>query len=68
MADGWKVFRESDPDAHIVKRRFGKLHEKPCKRPSVLTCAMPECQYANECRASPLALSWEYLDEREGQE
>ena len=59
---GWKVFRESDPDAEMVTRRFGRTHERPCKNPRTLTCAMPECQYANECRASPLALEWARRD------
>lgn len=31
-------------------RRFGSAHDKPCKNPSVVTCAMWECQQANECR------------------
>jgi hypothetical protein len=34
----------------IVWRRFGSSHEKPCKRPSTITCAMWECQKANECQ------------------
>jgi hypothetical protein len=34
----------------IMWRRFGSEHDKPCKRPTVLTCAMWECQQANECR------------------
>lgn len=33
-----------------VHRRFGRDHEKPCKRPDVLSCAMVECQMADECR------------------
>jgi len=37
----------------IVKRRFGSRHDKPCARPEVLTCAMPECQLANRCRHNP---------------
>lgn len=47
---GWQIYRESDPDAEIVQRRFGKEHDRPCHRPNVLTCAMPECQYANACQ------------------
>jgi hypothetical protein len=35
-----------------VWRRFGRDHDKPCKRPTVLTCAMWECQKANHCRWS----------------
>jgi hypothetical protein len=31
-------------------RRFGRQHDKPCKRPNILTCAMWECQQADECR------------------
>ena len=34
----------------IVKRRFGRDHEWPCNNPNVLTCAQPECQYANACQ------------------
>lgn len=33
-----------------VWRRFGRDHDKPCCNPTVLTCAMPECQIANACR------------------
>lgn len=51
---GWRVFRPNGPDAEIVKRRFGRDHERPCNRPGVLTCALPKCQYANECRSHPL--------------
>lgn len=40
----------------IVKRRFGSLHDKPCNRPNVLTCALWECQKADTCQA-PAALS-----------
>jgi hypothetical protein len=49
---GWREFRTSDPDAHIVMRRFGRNHEKACNRPDVLTCALLECQSANECQAA----------------
>lgn len=38
-----------------VWRRFGSRHENPCKRPEVLTCAMWECQYANQCQWSEKA-------------
>ena len=41
-------------EADIVKRRFGSRHEKPCSRPSVLTCALWECQKAGECRLPAL--------------
>jgi hypothetical protein len=34
----------------ISRRRFGSDHEKPCKRPSIMTCAMWECQHANQCQ------------------
>lgn len=37
-------------EPEFVWRRFGREHEKPCKRPTIITCAMWECQYANECR------------------
>jgi len=50
----WAVLKRGDPDEHIYMRRFGKLHDKPCKRACVLTCAMPECQYADECRADEI--------------
>jgi hypothetical protein len=63
LSGGWGVLRDSDPDAEIFKRRFGRNHSKPCKNPRTLICAMPECQYANECRASPLALEWARRDE-----
>jgi len=49
---GWREFNPSDPDAHIVMRRFGRNHARSCNRPSVLTCALPECQYADECQAA----------------
>lgn len=35
----------------VISRRFGRDHEKPCKRPNVLTCAMWKCQSAGECQA-----------------
>lgn len=31
-------------------RRFGSRHDKPCKRQSVLTCALWQCQQANQCQ------------------
>lgn len=34
----------------IVWRRFGRDHDKPCRNPTVLTCAFWECQVANECQ------------------
>lgn len=34
----------------ITSRRFGSLHEQPCKQGNVLTCALWECQKANECQ------------------
>jgi hypothetical protein len=33
-----------------IWRRFGRNHDKPCKRPEILTCAMWECQKADKCR------------------
>jgi hypothetical protein len=33
-----------------IWRRFGSNHEKPCKRPECATCAMWECQMADECQ------------------
>jgi hypothetical protein len=35
----------------IARRRFGSDHDKTCKRPEVRTCALWECQIANECQA-----------------
>jgi hypothetical protein len=46
----WAVARRDIPPDDPVWRRFGRDHEKPCRDPSVLTCAMPECQYANQCQ------------------
>lgn len=39
----------------IVRRRFGRNHDKPCNKPDVLTCALWECQNADQCqwKASP---------------
>jgi hypothetical protein len=42
--------------SEIVSRRFGRDHEKPCKRPDVLTCAMWPCQSAGECQADDCGL------------
>jgi hypothetical protein len=57
----WREYQQGN-EAHdeIVRRRFGRDHDKPCNRPSILTCAMPECQYANACQA-PSSLA---VDER----
>ena len=38
------------PDSEVIWRRFGSEHEKPCKRLGVTTCAMWECQKANQCQ------------------
>ena len=40
-------------DDEIVWRRFGRNHAKPCKRPTVLTCAFSECQHADACQHQP---------------
>lgn len=64
--DGHEVIRETDESImtawrphvfgrdhdldEIVRRRFGRDHAAPCKRPDVLTCALSQCQHANECR------------------
>lgn len=37
-------------DDAIVHRRFGRAHENPCRRPTIITCALWECQSANDCR------------------
>jgi len=34
----------------IVSRRFGSRHERPCLNENMLTCAMPDCQFANCCQ------------------
>lgn len=49
----WKVHQPGrDPKLDtILARRLGSRHEKPCKRPEVLTCAQWECQKANRCQA-----------------
>ncbi len=39
-----------DDRREIVKRRFGSAHDKPCKQPTTITCALWRCQYANECQ------------------
>jgi hypothetical protein len=48
----WRRYNEGADPAHdvIVHRRFGRDHSKPCNRPNVLTCALWECQRANECQ------------------
>jgi hypothetical protein len=38
----------------VVQRRFGRDHEKPCRRPDVLTCAKWNCQSAGACQAEDL--------------
>jgi hypothetical protein len=39
-----------DETENPVWRRFGRDHERPCKRPNILTCAQWSCQRANECQ------------------
>lgn len=47
----WRLAGNLTPEEwEIVMRRFGRAHEKPCRDPLVIECAMPECQRANECR------------------
>lgn len=55
---GWRVYHEGVDPEHdkIVRRRFGPKFARPCKRPTVIECAMPECQYANECQADEARL------------
>jgi hypothetical protein len=50
----WGVYHPGlDPEIDkIVRRRFGRDHDRPCNNPDMLTCAMPECQYADACQAS----------------
>lgn len=38
----------------IVCRRFGSQHDKPCASPTMLTCAMWECQVRDRCIHLPL--------------
>lgn len=49
----WRVYHPGADPEHdkIVRRRFGRDHKRRCNRPEILTCAMPECQYANKCQA-----------------
>lgn len=47
---GAKAQMEETNTKEIVARRFGLDHDKPCKRPDVITCAQWRCQMANECR------------------
>lgn len=51
----WKPhFEGRDPELDkIVRRRFGRDHDKPCARPEVLTCAMWDCQVRDRCRFPP---------------
>ena len=37
-------------EREIAQRRFGSRHDKPCRRLKILTCALWECQQANECQ------------------
>ena len=37
-------------ECEIAQRRFGSRHDKPCRRLTILTCALWECQQANECQ------------------
>lgn len=34
----------------IVKRRYGRRHEKPCAKPDTLSCSLWECQERDRCR------------------
>jgi hypothetical protein len=47
---GWRHVTTLPPADDPVWRRFGREHDKPCRRPEVLTCALCECQRANECQ------------------
>ena len=51
----WRVHRPGiNPEIDaIIARRFGNRHSRPCNDPNVLTCAMSECQWADECRLCP---------------
>lgn len=39
--------------SNIWRRRFGSDHVWPCRRPGVTTCALWECQKADECQHPP---------------
>lgn len=47
---GWGIYNPRLDPGRIALRRFGRNHDKPCVRSEVLTCAIPRCQNANECR------------------
>ena len=34
----------------VSARRFGPNHEKPCKKPTTITCALWKCQEKNKCQ------------------
>lgn len=48
----WAIYVEGrDPDLDvIVRRRFGRDHDRKCARPEILTCALFECQQRDRCR------------------
>ena len=46
----WAMVNGDPVPDNPVWRRFGRNHEKPCRNPDVLTCALPRCQYAGECQ------------------
>lgn len=39
-----------DEHEKALARRFGPAFEKPCARPSIIECALWECQMFNECK------------------
>lgn len=51
-ATEWRIYRPGkNPEIdRIVMRRLGSAHDKPCLKPSVKTCALWECQFADRCR------------------
>lgn len=48
----------------IIKRRFGPDHDRPCNKPTTLTCAMWDCQAANECQHQPVAAAIRSMGEK----
>lgn len=54
LKSSWILANEATPEElAIALRRYGRDHDKPCNDPSVLTCAMLECQVADRCRRGP---------------
>jgi hypothetical protein len=52
--------RDEIPIEEIVGRRFGSDHEKPCAEPEIRTCALWNCQIANQCQMLPRQPSYSF--------